>query len=705
MTFTLTLTFDSYGRLNRRESARLRAEGPAVAVELPGAIPAVALTDALMLRSLLHDPAVSTDPRRHWSLWPQAVSQPDRAWVLGWAGVTSLAGTTSSDHAPLRRIVSPALSLRLQKIQHHVPFLSRTLLSTLAARRGNEPADLRSSYALPHAMHVLCHLLGMPEALRTELEEPAGQLLDLSVTASEAAAILGRIEAVMHALVTHKRAHPGDDLTTDLLTGPADAAQLLRQVFGACLETTVHLITSCLHGLLTSLPGLHRSLTREYSWNAVTSRGLCWSPGASPSLLFAAESLRTEHVHVPAGTALLTSTAVDRTHPATSPLTTRWSAGDQLAQTVAAHALRVLVTQYPGIRLARGHAPGPARGPFQEGALHVYLPAPAPEDSAPVRFPDGGTRLTLEQQGRLARYAAAAHGNNASLQRIADTTGLSHETIRNVLALSGVRRPAGRPRLGSGRDGHAGAAVGRQPSWLPAVRDTAVADIERAVPLADWIAERIADGTYRPGTRLPAHGRLQARHRVALPVAQAAVALLVGRELVTVTGHNATWVRAGDVEPVGTCEHARARITEDIESGVLRPGERLPPRGELSRRYLTPVTEIDRALDALADAGLIEATPETTKDPAERVAALARACIADGTWPPGTVLPYATDRRTWQEKRDEVYAGMRILAQEGLVRTIKGTGTRVLPQPQPQQEPPPARTTTRYYYAVAVNDA
>jgi cytochrome P450 len=89
------------------ETAALRAEGPAVLVELPGHVHAWSVTRYDVIQALTGDPRVSRDPRRHW---PGRADVPE-GWSL--APLTlqqSFVNTYGEEHRRSRRRIAPSCS-------------------------------------------------------------------------------------------------------------------------------------------------------------------------------------------------------------------------------------------------------------------------------------------------------------------------------------------------------------------------------------------------------------------------------------------------------------------------------------------------------------------------------------------------------------------------------------------------------------------
>ncbi|MQS03000.1 cytochrome P450, partial [Streptomyces alkaliterrae] len=253
------VTLDPAGHEPFAEAARLRAEGPAVRVTLPGDVTAWYVTRHELLRDLLVDDRVSKDPNLHWPEWINGRHQD--GWLRNWIGVTNMLTAYGPDHRRLRKLVSPAFTARrTAAMRPRVERVTRELLDDLAALPPGETVDLRARYAHPLPMRVICELFGVPEEHRPEVARVIDRLMDTTITPAEAMATYQDAQKALAELVELKRSSPADDMTSVLVAGrDEDDAALGEQelldtlllIIGAGHETTVNLIGNAVHALLT----------------------------------------------------------------------------------------------------------------------------------------------------------------------------------------------------------------------------------------------------------------------------------------------------------------------------------------------------------------------------------------------------------------------------------------------------------------------
>ncbi|MER6364198.1 cytochrome P450 [Kitasatospora sp. NPDC001527] len=378
MTAPAPIALDPLARDNAAEGALLRAAGPVVPVELPGGVAAWAVTRHAAARELLTDARLVKDAR-HWAAYRRG--EVPTTWPLIGLAVPgpSMVTTDGAEHRRLRALVAHAFTPRqVELMRPRVAAITGGLLDGLAA--GEPVVDLKSAFAFPLPMTVICSLLGVPESEHAHLRDLYERFFGARPNPEGIQATIAGLNAFVNGLVARRRATPGDDLTSVLLLADAEggaltdaeAAATLRVIIAAGHETTVNLIGNAVRALLSHPDQLALVREGKVGWDAVVEESLRWTPPTSNFLFrFAAEDVPVGDAVIPRGEPVLISYNAIGRDPAQHGVTAELfdvtrdpirhlsfghgphvCPGSPLARLEAGIALPALFERFPGLSLA-----------------------------------------------------------------------------------------------------------------------------------------------------------------------------------------------------------------------------------------------------------------------------------------------------------------------------------------------------------------
>ncbi len=150
---------------------------------------------------------------------------------------------------------------------------------------------------------MISDLFGVPERMRAAVAGLIEGIMDTTGTPEHAAQVFEQIvTTVLPALIAEKSEHPGDDLTTELITVRDEGDRLSEEelihtlllVIGAGFETTVNLIGNAVHALLRHPDQLKQVLAGQVTWDQVIQETLRWAPSiANVPLRYAVSDITT----------------------------------------------------------------------------------------------------------------------------------------------------------------------------------------------------------------------------------------------------------------------------------------------------------------------------------------------------------------------------------------------------------------------------
>jgi cytochrome P450 len=243
--------------------ARVRAEGPAVPVQLPDGGRYWLITRYADVRSALADPRLHKDWERHLT-GPDWTPDPESGFLN-----SHMLNADPPDHTRLRRLVQKAFTPgRVAALRPRIEAITASLLDAMDrdAKAGQDEVDLIAAFAFPLPMTVISELIGVPADNREEFSAWSQVVLSSATTPEEFRTVGTAMHGFFVSLIEAKRAAPADDLLSALIQArdsgdSLNERELLSMIFLLLVaghETTVNLIASGTLSLLANPAELAR---------------------------------------------------------------------------------------------------------------------------------------------------------------------------------------------------------------------------------------------------------------------------------------------------------------------------------------------------------------------------------------------------------------------------------------------------------------
>ncbi|MFD0447535.1 cytochrome P450 [Streptomyces indonesiensis] len=231
-----------------KEWAETRAKCPVAHVRMPSGDVVGLLTGYEEVRGLLTDPRFSRNLEREGAA---RMSTTEDGGVFSRPSVGDVDNKEGPGHRRWRRLISRAFTVKkMEAWRPRIQQMADALVDDMVAK--GAPVDLRAALALPLPVQVICALLGAPSEDQDRFARWSETLLTLTrYTQAEVDDAQREFRAYASDLIERKRAHPGDDLLSELTQisdsedGQLSHDELIATAVGLLLaghETTSNMI-------------------------------------------------------------------------------------------------------------------------------------------------------------------------------------------------------------------------------------------------------------------------------------------------------------------------------------------------------------------------------------------------------------------------------------------------------------------------------
>ncbi|WP_413805952.1 cytochrome P450 [Streptomyces sp. OE57] len=196
-----------------KEWAETRAKCPVAHVRLPSGDVVGLLTGYEEVRGLLTDPRFSRNLEREGAA---RMSTTEDGGVFSRPSVGDVDNKEGPGHRRWRRLISRAFTVKkMEAWRPRIQQMADALVDDMVAK--GAPVDLRAALALPLPVQVICALLGAPSEDQDRFARWSETLLTLTrYSQAEVDDAQREFRAYASDLIERKRAHPGDDLLSEL---------------------------------------------------------------------------------------------------------------------------------------------------------------------------------------------------------------------------------------------------------------------------------------------------------------------------------------------------------------------------------------------------------------------------------------------------------------------------------------------------------
>ena len=248
----LDYPFRSAAALEPAEAwSKLRQGCPIAHVRLPSGDPAVVLTRYGDVRQVLSDPRFSRNLAQEGA--SRTTANEDGGVFENDAGAAMMGGER---HQQWRRLISKWFTVkRISAMQTRMEAILEQLVDDMV--KHGSPADLLRHIGFPLPVMVICELLGIPMTYSEKLAYWSNTMLSLTqYTQEEINKAQAEFAQYFMGHIAAKRAQPGDDLLSELITATDEGGKLTERellITGQGLLVAGHETTSNMIGKMMAM--------------------------------------------------------------------------------------------------------------------------------------------------------------------------------------------------------------------------------------------------------------------------------------------------------------------------------------------------------------------------------------------------------------------------------------------------------------------